>query len=90
MIDEKRIKRLHYLSWYRGCKETDKILGGFARAHLEELKPAELDEFERILGEDDSDLFDWMTGKRPMPEHYQQSPLMQRILAFDVTSLWCA
>lgn len=81
---EARIKRLMYQSWYRGCKETDRILGHFAKAHLAELNDDELDAFEAILEESDKDLFNWLTGKEPMPEAYQANPIMQRLQDFDV------
>ena len=83
-----RIKKLRYTSWYRGCKETDKILGGFARATLDTLSDSELDEFEAILAEDDKDVWKWISGELPMPERYQQSGVMQQIIAFDVSSLY--
>lgn len=81
---EKRIKRLLYQSWYRGCKETDKILGPFARACLEEFSDAELDEFEALMAEEDRDLFAWITGMALLPERYQGSTVMQRLLDYDV------
>ncbi len=81
---EKRIKRLLYQSWYRGCKETDKILGPFARAYLHRFSDAELDEFEALMAEEDRDLFAWITGKVPVPERYQASVVMQRLLEYDV------
>ncbi|MCB2081973.1 MAG: succinate dehydrogenase assembly factor 2 [Rickettsiales bacterium] len=86
MTNDTRIKRLKYQSWYRGCKETDRILGRFARAHLDHFTPEELDLFEAILKEDDRDLFRWISGEAPMPEEYSDNPVMRRILAFDVAA----
>lgn len=82
-----RIKRLQYQSWYRGCKETDRVLGWFAKQHLHELDEAELDVFEAILDESDNDIFAWKGGE-PLPERYQGNTVMQRILAFDVASMY--
>jgi antitoxin CptB len=79
-----RIKRLLYQSWYRGCKETDKIIGGFAKKHIHELSDKELDQLEEILAENDNDIFDWCCGKLPVPEKYTGNHVFQKILAFDV------
>ncbi len=79
-----RIKRLLYQSWYRGCKETDRILGHFARAHLATFSAAELDRFEQLLQEEDVDLFAWITGKKPLPPAYQQCHVMQQLQDFHV------
>ena len=83
-----RIKRLQYQSWYRGCKETDKILGGFARAKLEQLNDIELDEFEALLEEQDPDIFDWLTGKQPVPANTPYGHILPKLQAFDVAGLW--
>lgn len=81
-----RIKRLLYQSWYRGCKETDKILGKFARAHIEQLSDADLDDFERILSESDHDIFAWLTGKTTVPDAYKDCRVMEMLLSFDCSA----
>jgi antitoxin CptB len=58
-----RHKRLLFRSWHRGCKETDLILGRFADHKLAQLSGAQLDGFEKLLQEDDTDIWDWLTGK---------------------------
>lgn len=58
-----RIKRLYFRSAHRGSKETDIILGPFAAENLEKMSDAELDEFEAFLAENDTDIWDWVTGK---------------------------
>jgi antitoxin CptB len=60
---DSRLKRLRYRSWHRGVKETDLILGKFADERLESLSPALLDDFERLLEENDADIWDWIVGK---------------------------
>jgi antitoxin CptB len=80
---EKRIKRLLYQSWYRGCKETDRLLGVFARAEIATMNAQELDDFEAILHEEDRDIFAWLTGKAPIPERYAAGSMMQKLKAFD-------
>lgn len=79
---EHRIKRLIYQSWYRGCKETDILLGGFAKAHLTELDDAGLDSFEALLGEHDADVYAWLTDTKPVPPHFKDDKTYQQIYAF--------
>jgi len=81
---ENRIKRLLYQSWYRGCKETDRIVGWFAKKHIHELSDAQIDEFEEIMAEDDKDIFNWLTGKITVPAKYDDNSVMKMLLDFDV------
>jgi antitoxin CptB len=67
---ETRLKRLRMRSWRRGTKEMDLILGGFADAVLAGLDGATLDDYERLLEENDWDLYYWVTGAREVPETY--------------------
>lgn len=60
---EHRLKRLHMRSWRRGMKEMDLILGHFADDCLQSLPAAELDLYERMLGENDQDLYLWITAR---------------------------
>lgn len=69
-MDDTRLKRLIYRSAHRGCKETDLILGPFAQAQLTALSPPMVDLYECLLDENDADIWDWLTGKRPSPEKY--------------------
>ena len=46
---EDRIKRLIYRSKYTGTKETDLILGTFARQSLAKLEDPLLDEYEALI-----------------------------------------
>lgn len=84
---ENRIKRLIYRSWYRGCKETDKILGQFAKEYLSRFSDSELDSFEAILEESDSDIFDWMSGKQQLPEKYKSNRVIKLLKEFDCSEL---
>ena len=67
---EDRRRRLLYRSLYTGTKETDLLLGGFARRHLAGFTAAQLDRYERLLDESEPDLFDWATGRAPAPAHH--------------------
>ncbi|WP_324454870.1 succinate dehydrogenase assembly factor 2 [Pararhodobacter sp.] len=63
MSDENRLKRLRMRSWRRGIKEMDLILGPFADDWLARLDDSALDTFEAILGENDHDLYQWVTAR---------------------------
>jgi len=80
MTDIRR-KRLIYRANYRGFKEADLILGGFAKAHMETLSDAEVAMFEALLEARDHDIYDWITGKQGVPERYDTS-LFHRLKAF--------
>lgn len=78
---EIRRKRLIHHSLYTGMKETDLLLGAFARQHVPGFAEAELEEYERLLREPDPDLFDWATGRRPVPERCR-GPVMTLLMNF--------
>jgi antitoxin CptB len=67
MDQEQRLKRLRYRSWHRGCKETDLVLGQFADERLASLNPELLGVYERLLDEDDVEIWDWLIGKTQPP-----------------------
>ena len=75
---EKRRKRLLYRSNYRGFKEADIILGGFAKRYMETLTDDELTMFENLLAEKDHDIYDWILGKKVIPEALN-TPILKRL-----------
>lgn len=80
-MDEIRKKRLVYRANYRGFKEADMILGGFAKAHIDELTDDEITMFEDLLGAKDHDIYGWITGSLDLPAQYD-TPLFAKLLAF--------
>ncbi|MFN4153084.1 MAG: succinate dehydrogenase assembly factor 2 [Paracoccaceae bacterium] len=75
-----RIKRMKMRSWRRGTKEMDLVLGPWADAHLDALAPAQLEEYEVLLAENDQDLMAWIFGQaEPDPAI---APLLAEITAF--------
>jgi succinate dehydrogenase flavin-adding protein (antitoxin of CptAB toxin-antitoxin module) len=79
---EQLLKKLLYQSCNRGCKETDLIIGQFAKLNLQKMNDSELKTFEDILHMNDADIYDWYTKKKPVPED-SSSELMLQILAFE-------
>lgn len=76
---ENRRKRLKFRSWHRGTREMDLLLGSFADRHLETFSVEELDQFERILENNDPDLYNWVSGKEEAPEE-EKSAVMSLLL----------
>lgn len=71
IIDKKILKKkLYHRSRFRGCKETDIILGDFAASFLAEMNDAELYLYENLLEEDDGNIYKWVNGQLPPPEKY--------------------
>ncbi len=63
MSDENRLKRLKMRSWRRGIKEMDLILGPWADEKVAGLDAKALDLYEALLGENDHDLYQWVTAR---------------------------
>ena len=62
-----RRKRLMFQSARRGTRESDLVLGGFARRHLATLSEGQLDRFEALLELNDPELLGWIVGLEPVP-----------------------
>ena len=69
---EHRIKRLAMRSMRRGTKEMDILLMRFADAHLSQMTADELDLYDALLGENDQDLYLWISGQAMGPDVYAQ------------------
>lgn len=65
-----RLKRLKMRSWRRGTKEMDLILGPFSDTELAALSDQDLDCYERLLSENDQDLYQWVTGQTDVPDEF--------------------
>ncbi len=78
-----RKKRLLYLATYRGFKEADLLIGGFAREHLGGMEEGELDQFEALLTQNDRELYAWATGNAEPPANLDGS-VMQRLKEFKL------
>lgn len=80
-IDARRKKLLHRAR-YRGFKEADILVGGFAGAALGGMTEAELNAFEAILGASDHDIYAWVTGNAEPPASIDRAMIV-RMKAFD-------
>ncbi len=76
-------KRLIYRSWHRGTREMDLLLGKFSDAHVPDLDGRGITDYDRLLACEDPDLWDWYTGKSPVPSA-DDTPVMRAFLGFKV------
>lgn len=63
-----RRKRLRLLAYSRGMLEVELVLRPFADTELQGLDQADLDSFERLLRLEDLDLWEIISGRRPLPD----------------------
>jgi antitoxin CptB len=81
VLDTRR-RRLLFRATHRGTHENDLMIGGFVRANLAAFGAEDFDELEALLDLSDTDLADWLTGRRPIPD---DSPsMLRRIRAYVV------
>ena len=79
---EARRKRLKFRCHHTGMKENDLLFGTFADRHLDELSDDDVVWLEFLLGDNnDIDLFNWVTGKTPVPAELEH-PVMRMLQDF--------
>lgn len=78
---ERQRKKLMFQCHHRGTKELDLVLGPFADAHLPAMTANELRVLTAFLTEIDPDIYDWLSGREPLPERLR-SPMTERLVAF--------
>lgn len=83
-MTENEKKKLLYRANYRGFKEADIMLGGFLKAHINELSDIELRQFEVLLEERDHDIYAWITQSLAVPEIHD-TPLLAQIRQYRPT-----
>ena len=77
---EAAIKRMTMRSMRRGIKEMDLILTPFARGHLDKMDEQALARYDALLGENDQDLYQWVSGQAEAPPEVR--PMIEKIRAF--------
>ncbi|MDB4197101.1 succinate dehydrogenase assembly factor 2 [Ascidiaceihabitans sp.] len=71
-LPEHRIKRLVMRSMRRGIKEMDIILSAYATENLVKMDETTITLYDRLLDENDQDLYQWVTGQVAAPERFGQ------------------
>ncbi len=79
-VDTRR-RKLTFRAWRRGFREMDLLMGSFADQHLGALDEAGLDEFERLLGIPDWEVYAWLIGQKPVPDNHR-GPVLDQLCAF--------
>jgi succinate dehydrogenase flavin-adding protein (antitoxin of CptAB toxin-antitoxin module) len=86
MHDEVRRRRMIYRSKQRGWLEVDLLLGSWAEKFVPKLSAKELDEYDLILREETIDIFNYISGKDPLPVHLQNLKVLKDIQAYAISS----
>ncbi len=79
---ENRRKRLIFRSWHRGTREMDLIMGNFAESAVPGMGAAELDLYEELLNTPDPDVYDWVSGQKPVPANVM-NPVIEQLINYD-------
>lgn len=80
-IDATRKKRLIYQANYRGFREADLLLGGFAKIYMDTMTADEVLQFEDLLTANDHDIYNWISGRQTVPANFD-TPILDRLRAF--------
>lgn len=72
----RRRKRLLFRSIRRGMRESDFILGGCARRHVDGMSAEQLDRFEALLERNDPELMAWISGAQPVPAEWDNDVMI--------------
>ena len=79
---ENRKKRLSFRSWHRGTREIDLILGRFADHHLADFDERMVDLYEKLLLNNDPDLYNWISGAEQIPAN-EESDVLKMLIDFN-------
>ena len=80
-----RIRRLIYRSSYTGMRETDQLLGPFARHCLAAMTASELDAYEDLLDQGDPAIWAWLSGHDAVPTD-MNNPALDRLIIWVETN----
>jgi succinate dehydrogenase assembly factor 2 len=80
--DTIRRRRIIYRAKQRGWLEADILVGSWAKENVPRLTEDELSQLEIVLQEETIDLFNFVSGKDPLPEHLAKLPVMQQLLQY--------
>lgn len=83
---ENMVNMLIYRSWHRGCKETDILLGEFAKSAISGLLEAELLVYRDLVEENDWDIYEWILNTEAIFDA-KYEPLIKKIRNFNSKNL---
>ena len=64
-------KKIIYKASHRGSKEMDILLGSFINKYIELFNENELNLFDSIIECDDEEIYQWILGKKVVPNEHQ-------------------
>jgi succinate dehydrogenase flavin-adding protein (antitoxin of CptAB toxin-antitoxin module) len=73
-----------YRAKQRGHLELDLLIGRYAEDNLPSMNMEQLKEVDALLVEENPDLWTWLTGQGPAPEHVQANSVFK----VSLTSNW--
>ena len=76
---ETKRRRLQYQSRKRGILESDLLCSTFAQKYLDGMSDAEMDMYDRLLDENDWDLYYWAAGERQVPDEFRDNPVLAKM-----------
>ena len=62
-----RRRRLLFRANHRGTYENDLLIGGYVTPRIADFTDDEMDALEEVMELPDTDLADWLTGRREIP-----------------------
>lgn len=81
-LDPRR-RRILIRAWRRGTREMDLMIGRFADDRLIDMPEADLEMFEALIDCQDTDLFEWVTGAKPVPAE-QDTAVFRQLRDFSL------
>ena len=79
-------KRMIYRSKQRGWLEADLLLGSWASINVPTLSQSDLDDYEKLLKEETIDIYNYISGKDPLPDHLKDLKVMKDIQQYALKS----
>lgn len=77
---------LIYRSWHRGSKETDILLGDFAKSEIHTLNEEELAIYTKLIEENDWDIYEWILNEEiTIPQKY--ASIIAKIRTFNIAKI---
>lgn len=76
---EEMRRRLLYQSRKRGILEADLLLSTFFDKYRDQLTIDQLRLYDRLLDENDWDLYYWCAGERPIPEEFADNEMLKML-----------
>jgi antitoxin CptB len=86
MKNQELINMLIYRSWHRGSKETDILLGDFAKSEIHTLNEEELAIYTKLIEENDWDIYEWILNEEiTIPQKY--ASIIAKIRTFNIAKI---